>query len=50
MLADEWLGAAATEAAENEGDDDRVVELACDWNEVGNELKTEVRGSQQAQL
>ena len=49
-MADEWLGAAATEAAENEGDDDRVVELACDWNEVGNELKTEVRGSQQAQL
>jgi hypothetical protein len=35
MLADEWLGAAATEAAENEGDDDRVVELACDWNESG---------------
>jgi hypothetical protein len=39
VLADEWLGAAAKEAAENEGDDDCVVELACDWNEVGNELR-----------
>ncbi len=39
MLADEWLAAAAKETTENEGDDDGVVELACNRDEVGHEVK-----------
>jgi hypothetical protein len=39
VLADEWLAAAAKEAAQNERDDDDVVELAGDRDEVGYEVK-----------
>jgi hypothetical protein len=41
VLADEWFAAAAKEAAENEGDDDGIVELARDRDEVGYEVKRE---------
>jgi hypothetical protein len=39
VLADEWLAAAAKEAAESERDDDGVIELARDRDEVGHEVK-----------
>ncbi len=38
-MPDEKLAATAKKAAENERDDDGVVELACDRDEVGYEVK-----------
>src|SRR6266496_5232312 len=39
QLADQGPAARANEAAENEGNDDRIVELPGDRNEVGNEIE-----------
>jgi hypothetical protein len=39
MLADERFAAAAKEAAQNEGNDDDVVELPRDGNEIGHEVE-----------
>ena len=39
MLADERLAAAAKEGAQNEGNDDDVVELPRDGNEIGHEVE-----------
>jgi hypothetical protein len=41
VFADECLAAAAEEAAEDECDDDDVVELAHDWDEIGDEVEGE---------
>jgi hypothetical protein len=38
-LPDEWLPAATKEAAQNDGDDNDVVELPRDGDEVGYEVK-----------
>ena len=51
MRPDERLAAAAKEAAENEGDDDDIVELAGDRNEVGYQVerKREIPGQRNEQ-
>jgi hypothetical protein len=41
VFADECFAAAAEEAAEDECDDDDVVELAHDWDEIGDEVEWE---------
>jgi hypothetical protein len=37
----DWFAARFDEVAEDESDDDRIVELAGDWNEVRNEVEWE---------
>jgi hypothetical protein len=37
-LPDQLLTPRPDEPAQHERDDDRVVELSCDWDEVGNEV------------
>ena len=39
MLANERLAAAAKEGAQNERDDDDIVDLACDGDEVRYQVK-----------
>jgi hypothetical protein len=48
MLADEPIATGANQVPEHEGDDDRVVELACDGNEVGHEVEGKDEVPQQA--
>jgi hypothetical protein len=38
-LPDQPLAAGPDEPAKDERDHDRVVELSCDWDRVGNEVK-----------
>ncbi len=48
MLADERIATGANQVPEHESDDDRVVELACDGNEVGHEVEGKDEVPQQA--
>lgn len=39
MLADERIATGVNQVPQDEGENDRVVELACDGNEVGHEVE-----------